>query len=72
MAIAMQIFFIIFLVSFRKPTANTIPSICFTESDNPEQGHPSASPQMCLMQLKYHNIKTGPVQQLFILFQLVL
>lgn len=55
------------MVSFRKPTANTIPSICFPESDNPEQGHPPVSPQMCLMQLKYHNTKTGPVQQLFTL-----
>ena len=44
-----------------------MPSICFTKSDNPERGHRSDSPQMCLMQLKYHNTKTGPVQQLFTL-----
>ena len=44
-----------------------MPSICFTKSDNPERGHRSDSPQMCLMQLKYHNTKTAPVQQLFTL-----
>ena len=45
--------------------ANIIPSICFSESDNPERGHPSASPPMCLMQLHYHTIYKKHWQDFF-------
>ena len=55
------------MVSSQTPTQNPIPPPASPKPDTPEKGPPPVSPQMCLMQLKYHNTKTGPVQQLFTL-----